>query len=281
MRVFDCFTFFNEFDMLELRLRELNKCVDVFVLVEADHTHTNIPKEFLFEQNKDRFSKWLDKIRHIKVTDMPMAEYAWTNENHQRNAIAKGLTDVEPDDLILVSDVDEIIRVDTIEYCKANPNEKWCLRMPLFQYKLNYQLITPSASHTNWGMAMLGSQLPTTTPQQLRNDRHEPLPKNCKVIDHAGWHFSWQGDSEFLKTKLISFAHQECVSDENIIDYTNPDKFFATKTGGNIYAGHTYEIVKINDYFPRTLLEDTAFLADRVLPNATHDAREFLPPYAY
>jgi hypothetical protein len=267
MRVFDCFTFFNEIDILELRLRELGDCVDIFVIVEANHTHTNKPKEFLFEKNKDRYAQWLDKIRYIKVTDMPIAANAWTNENFQRNAISRGLGDIEADDLILVSDVDEIFRTDSIEYCKSVPNEKYCFRMALYQYRLNYQLTTPSASHTEWGMGMLGSQLASTTPQQLRNERHLPLPANCKIIDHGGWHFSWQGDSEFLKNKCVNMAHQEFNNSDNLEEFDNFEKFFEKKIGGNIYANHTYEVVKIDEYFPKVLQNCPEFLSHLILPS--------------
>lgn len=277
MRVFDCFTFFNELDILELRLRELDSVVDVFVLVEADHTHTNNPKEMIFENNKDRFSQWLPKIRHIKVTDTPMSSDAWVNENFQRNAISRGLYDIEDNDLILVSDLDEIFRPSAVEYCKSNPNEKYCFRMALYQYRLNYQLTTPNASHTEWGMGMLGSQLKTTTPQKLRNERHLPLPQNCKIIDHGGWHFSWQGNSEFLKNKLRNMAHQEFHNNQNLDEFTDFEKFFESKTGGNIYAGHTYEIVKIDDYFPKTLQYSQGFLSYLVLPNALKSSKDFLP----
>jgi len=266
MRVFDCFTFFNELDMLELRLREMDPVVDIFVLVEADHTHTNNPKEFLFEKNKERFSQWLHKIRHIKVTDMPISSDAWVNENFQRNAVSRGLTDVEPDDLILVSDVDEIFRTESIEYCKAVPNEKYCFRMALYQYRLNYQR-TNSGAFTEWGMAMLGSQLKNTTPQQLRNERHFPLPVNCKIIDHGGWHFSWQGDSEFLKNKCKNMAHQEYNNNYNIEEFNQFEKFFETNSGGNIYAGHTFEIVKIDEYFPKVLQNSPGFLSHLILPS--------------
>jgi hypothetical protein len=277
MRVFDCFTFFNELDMLELRLREMDSVVDVFVLVEADHTHSNLPKTWIFEENKERFSQWLPKIRHVKVTDMPMSGDAWVNENHQRNAIARALTDIEADDRILVSDCDEVIRPSTVEYIKNSASKKWCLQMALFQYKLNYQR-TNAGAHTEWGMAMCGDQLQSTTPQELRNQRMNAAAYGAETVAHAGWHFAWQGDGEWLRTKLLSFAHQELNNPETLEAYQDPEKFFEQRRGGPVFSTDTFEIVKINDYFPSTL-QDTTFLSDRILPNAVHDAREFLPAH--
>ena len=67
MKVYDCFPFFNELDVLEIRLKELWDVVDVFVLAESNLSHSGKPKEYIFENNKERFSQWMSKIRHIKV----------------------------------------------------------------------------------------------------------------------------------------------------------------------------------------------------------------------
>ena len=92
MKIIDCFTFYNELDMLELRLNELNEVVDYFVLVECVKTHANNDKELYFENNKDRFSKFLDKIIHIIVKDnIPQTSNAWDIENYQRRGIDQGI----------------------------------------------------------------------------------------------------------------------------------------------------------------------------------------------
>ena len=71
MKVYDCFTFFNELELLDLRLKELNSYVDYFVLVEDTLTHTGKPKELIFEKNKDKYSDYLDKIIYVKINDLP------------------------------------------------------------------------------------------------------------------------------------------------------------------------------------------------------------------
>ena len=115
--IYDCFTFFNELDILELRLNILYKYVDKFVIVEGNKTHTGKDKDFIFEQNKNRFEKFLDKIIYIKVEDFPSLENSqtsedgnkWLYENYQRDAIMRGLTECKDDDIIITSDCDEII----------------------------------------------------------------------------------------------------------------------------------------------------------------------------
>ena len=73
MKIFDCFCFLNELELLELRLMELYDTVDYFVISEANKTHAGNPKEFIFEKNKKRYKKYLDKIIYVKVTDLPTA----------------------------------------------------------------------------------------------------------------------------------------------------------------------------------------------------------------
>lgn len=95
--VYDCFPFFNELDLLELRLRELSPVVDKFVLVEATRTFQKKEKPLVFEENKNRFSSFLDKIEHIVVGKFPGFFYkfrvpnAWDYENFQRDQISIGL----------------------------------------------------------------------------------------------------------------------------------------------------------------------------------------------
>ena len=108
MAVWDCFTFFNELDILELRLAELDPVVDRFVVAEATRTFSNEPKPLHFADNRQRFSRWLPKITHVIIDDLPAEGDAWDREAFQRNTVARGLGDARPDDVIMISDVDEI-----------------------------------------------------------------------------------------------------------------------------------------------------------------------------
>ena len=112
--IYDCFTFFNELELLELRLHELAGVVDKFVLVEATKTHSNQPKPLCYQENRSRFGEFQDRIIHIVVDDLPDAKNAWVLENFQRNGIGRGLTNCRPDDWVLVSDIDEIPRATTV-----------------------------------------------------------------------------------------------------------------------------------------------------------------------
>ena len=110
-RLFDCFTFFNELDLLEIRLETLDSVVDFFVIAEAPITYRADPKPLYFELNKQRFAKFLPKIRHIIVDDLPTEkgfDQNWQRETLQRAALERGLADARDEDIIMLSDLDEI-----------------------------------------------------------------------------------------------------------------------------------------------------------------------------
>ena len=122
MKIYDCFTFYNEFELLELRLMALWDVVDYFVIVEANRKHNGEPKNFNLIERKDDFKKFFPKIHYIM--DTSVVEYKgagdWSLENNQRNSIAKGLTEAEPDDLIMISDLDEIPAPDVFRRLQEN-----------------------------------------------------------------------------------------------------------------------------------------------------------------
>ena len=230
--VYDCFIFFNELDLLEIRLHELNDVVDKFVLVEADRTFQNNPKPFIFEENKERFSRFLDKIIHVKLTSYPVfipvinPFSPWKIEFYQRDSVVKGLKGCKPDDIILISDVDEIPRASVIkEYAEKGVNQIYGLKMDMFMYYLNHKLVF----NANSGMtkeeakdgiwhctAMLPYRLLKEKPRRLRKVimRTKRRGEVYKIIPNAGWHFSYMGGFKSIKDKLESFSHTEYNLDQ-------------------------------------------------------------------
>ena len=106
MSIYDCCIYFDDDLVLDIRLNILNKYVDYFVIVEGKKDHQGNIKKLNFKMEK--FSKFKDKIRYIVADDFPKSDYTWDLEHYQRNTISEGLFDVKEDDLIIVSDVDEI-----------------------------------------------------------------------------------------------------------------------------------------------------------------------------
>ena len=260
--VIDCFIFFNELEMLEFRLEELNEHVDYFVLVESNLTHTGIEKELFYQNNKKLFEKFNHKIIHIvselpkKISDdLSCEEYHqmlgcpvspsidkikelrdlfkkinsnwenWMREYIQRNDIIKGIEKLSPtdDDYIFISDCDEIWDTKFFEIVQNNETVN-SSRLP-FEGKMTnpYKLLQ---KNFYYDLECVGSW-PWASSVICRysniNDYGgcNSLRNNQKLdsIGYCGWHFSFFGGVEFIKTKLKSYTHQEY----NTPYFTNDD----------------------------------------------------------
>ncbi|MHA3788751.1 glycosyltransferase family 17 protein [Flavobacterium hauense] len=225
--VYDCFIFFNELDLLEIRLNELDSVVDKFVIVEADRTFQNDPKPFIFEENKERFAKYLDKIIHVKLTKYPLfipvinPFSPWKLEFYQRNSILKGLKECNQDDIILISDIDEIPRASLLkEYLERGVDRIYGLKMDMFMYFFNHKLIYDKESRMTkeeakdgiwFGTAMMPYNLLKQTPVRIRKTLMRTLRRKqvYDIIPNAGWHFTFMGGFNKIKQKLEAFSHTE------------------------------------------------------------------------
>jgi len=149
MKVYDVFSFYNEFDVLEIRLKELWNIVDYFVITESNLSHSGKPKDYIFENNMKKFAPYMSKIRHIKVADMPETSDSWVREKFQRAAGQRGLYDLRPEDIVIISDCDEISRADMIELIKEDENDydRYILYVAQFNYKINYMKIQNPSRH--------------------------------------------------------------------------------------------------------------------------------------
>ena len=283
MKIYDCFTFNNEFDLLELRLRELYDHVDYFVLVEANKTFQNKDKPFYYDENKQRFSQWHDKIITIRERHMPEDTDTWGRERHQRDAINNGLTFAQPNDIIMIGDVDEIPRVKTVQTLRTSDQSVWGFRMPLFNFKFNYMMCTQDY-YSVWSGAIRRSLL--NSPEDFRRMRHVlnqcPLnfkDDNVQIIEHAGWHFTYLGNEDFARSKIQSFAHDETNQPE-ILDQLNIEDSIRQGVG-IIRTNNDYRFtpVVLDDYFPKTIIDCIDSYKDKIIFDTTApNARQYLPP---
>ena len=134
MKIYDCFSYWDEDLLLDVRLNIMNKFVDYFVIVEGNKTWQNNPKKLRFDSNK--FKKFKDKIIYVPVEDMPDGDNPYVRENFQRNCISRGIKDAEEIDLIIISDLDEIPN----PFLLKNFDKKMryaVFEQKLFYYKLN------------------------------------------------------------------------------------------------------------------------------------------------
>jgi beta-1,4-mannosyl-glycoprotein beta-1,4-N-acetylglucosaminyltransferase len=205
MKTYDCFQFFNELDILEIRLNELYSQVDYFVIVEAEASHQYKRKPLYFNENKNRFLKFLNKIIHVVVpfSDFKTDDF-WYNENLQRSRLLKGIENAKDEDLIIISDVDEIVSNIALTNIKNNfIQNAYIFKQNLYMWYLNtrvdnYDWINSGISRKKY-LEKIGTQ----------SFKSNTLCKTFPKIENGGWHFSYLGNHEKIKIKLENFAHAE------------------------------------------------------------------------
>jgi len=207
MKIFDCFKFFNELELLDLRIMTLKDFADYFVLVEANKTHTGHPKEFIFEQHKDKFAEYLDRIIYVKVEDLPdySPDNIWIAENFQRNCINRGLEGrIELGDKVIISDIDEIPNPDTLKmYLQSD--EPVTMVQYLFYYYVNCRQISL------WRGSIMATYNKYESPQALRDfARHSGIGG----ISQGGWHYSFMGGAARIKEKVENIAESHMIINE-------------------------------------------------------------------
>ncbi len=229
-RIYDCFTFFNELDVLDIRLKELSSIVDRFVLVESTKTLLGEDKPLYFLENKHRFTRFLDKIEHIIVefpgilppppgpkssqpTD-PEEAKALAREYYQREQILRGLEKAQPHDLIIISEVDEVPRQSRLGDAKAlrRPDDIVVFTMPFYCYQLRRRardfkwdygprmleyrfLVSPQAVRSTeiYGSVIARAVGLGTFHARWMNWWFYGLPNTLFEIRDGGWHFSHIG----------------------------------------------------------------------------------------
>ena len=208
-RLFDCFIFFNEIDLLEIRLEESFDHVDYFVICEATRTFRGAPKPLIFSENRDKFAKYLPKIRHVVVDDMPMDGDAWQREFHQRNAIKRGIPDATPNDVVAISDCDEIIKRVTWNFLRDNSGY-FMLDMPMYQFYLNTM-----AAPCGWNKAYAYTFSLHEKIRDYNDGRRLPeevfnrFPGINHRVPAAGWRFTFLGGASRVIEKIQAYLMQK------------------------------------------------------------------------
>lgn len=253
----DCFTFYNELDMLECRLDYLYDKVDKFVLVEASITHSGKTKPMYFAENKERYRRYLDKIIHVSI-DIDPSQYNWKHdqsknfdnaswhvENLQRNGILKGIKDLPNNAVIMISDLDEIPNKDAIDRAVRMLSSKQSVSMETrqFYYNLGQCLVEP------WPATVLAraQYVKIISPQKLRDSKN-----NMLWIKNGGWHLTYFGDASAIQNKIMNFAHQEYNRDQfTDLNYIEQ----RVKNGEELY-GRPFPMVKVDiNQFPEIFLK--------------------------
>tara|TARA_Y100001936_G_C15926103_1_gene586763 strand:- start:54 stop:869 length:816 start_codon:yes stop_codon:yes gene_type:complete len=189
MKIYDCFSYWDEDLLLKIRFNILNDYVDFFVVVEGNKTWQDNPKKLKF--NIDNFKEFEKKIIYIPVEDMPKGDNPYLRENFQRNAIERGIRNANEDDIIIISDLDEI--PNPKNFFRFKKSMRYAVFRQLhFYYKLNLQ----SKQNPFWYGSRICVKKYLRSPQWLRDLKFKKRPiwridkfRLNNIIDNGGWHF--------------------------------------------------------------------------------------------
>lgn len=246
MRIFDCFMYYNEDVVLEVRLNYLNQFVDEFIIVESIYNHKGEEKKLNFNINK--FPEFKNKIKYFILNNQPpniekidikdsenekSRKYilnGYKRDHFQRNYISKGIQIADSDDLIIISDIDEIPNLEKVNLSEIQN------QLILFNQRMCYYKFNLYQKDYNWVGSRACKKKNLISPQWLRDIKPKNYPKwrldtffsknkynNVSFIDNGGWHFSYLNTPDLIEQKLRSYTHHR-EYDLNPIGIENIEK---------------------------------------------------------
>lgn len=240
--IVDAFLYYDELDLLEVRLRELDAVVDVFILVEATQTFSGRPKpaHFVRQRRDPRLQPYLHRIVHVIVDELP-GESPRTREQYQRNQIARGLAllpELRDDDLLIVADVDEIPRAEAVALIRDTPDfrsRQGALGLTWYVHSLHCRVLG-----THFGARVLPFGM-FTNAAELRRLR-QTFPDEY-ALPKAGWHCSYFGmGPAALRARLLDLGAVEQVDPEALSD----ERLHAAQRNCGWYTEDGFERVRVD-----------------------------------
>ena len=238
--------------MLDLRMNILNQYVEKFIIVEAAFDHQGNPKKKNFKISN--FKEFENKIKYFFIESFPKGLSSWERENYQRNYISQCLKELNEEDLVIISDIDEIPNLKTIN--QFDTNKYSVFEQKMFYYKFNLL----NTNQPLWYGSKLCKKKHLKSPQWLRNLKSKQYPfwrfdkKNINIIKNGGWHFSFIRKPNQIIKKIESYAHSEFnknkfKDEKRIIEKIN--------NGDDIFdRGIKYSKVNIGNSFPEYILKN-------------------------
>lgn len=284
MRVFDSFRFFNELELLEIRLNVLNDVVDYFVLTESPYTISGKEKPLYYLENRNRFEKFNHKIIHNITEEIPndFSDYLdkksyhtaykdidlncglpyiqipirYQRDLYARNCTAYGLIQagVQDDDIVITSDADEIINPQVLEDLSwFDPENHYLVLSRAFYFKLNYLYMK------NW----MGSRICTWKYlKEISVDKLRGEHSNAYKIEDGGWHWSFFGDAEKFKQKISSYG--DCHLD--IPSITNNIEERIENGLDPLGRSNFLQVVPIDDTYPEYIINNQKKYSEFIKP---------------
>ena len=249
MKIFDCFIFNHEIELLEIRLNILNDYVDKFVITEGDMTFSGLPKESHFLNNKERFAKWEDKII-LNQINIPECESPWHREIYSRNAMIN-LDIFNDDDLIVMSDGDEIPNPEILEQASewVSDDTHFTFEQSCYAYWMN-NLYSDKWFGTR---AATYKYVNNTTVDDIREGTEDESKISGSIITNGGWHFTYLGNEDHIRQKINSF----CDRHFDVPEVT--ENISKNLEDGNDVLNRThisYRKVDLDDSFPQYIIDN-------------------------
>lgn len=288
--VIDCIPFFNELDILKLRLHILDPLVDRFVIEEATHTFSGLPKDLCFEKNREMFEEFLPKITYLVVDNSPEEISTHERDKFQKNALAKALTDASDEDVLILSDVDEIPNPAVLQELvkRFDPDKIYHLAQRNFYCYLNMEEVSgnllsitgefPGVERRMWlGTKVFAKKnIPESGIIDLREISPED-PRSVRVAD-GGWHFGYMGSchetdvSRRVGTKVVAAAHQEYNTEDVLAEVK--DRLIL---GEDIFGRNAvFQWAVVDESYPQYLLEHKSEYDYLIMPPISRGKKAFV-----
>lgn len=288
--VIDCIPFFNELDILKLRLHILEPLVDRFVIEEATHTFSGLPKDLCFEKNREMFEEFLPKITYLVVDNSPKEISTHERDKFQKNALAKALTDASDEDVLILSDVDEIPNPAVLQELvkRFDPDKIYHLAQRNFYCYLNMEEVSgnllsitgefPGVERRMWlGTKVFAKKnIPESGIIDLREISPED-PRSVRVAD-GGWHFGYMGSchetdvSKRVGTKVVAAAHQEYNTEDVLAEVK--DRLIL---GEDIFGRNAvFQWAVVDESYPQYLLEHKSEYDYLIMPPISKGKKAFV-----
>ena len=262
--------YWDEDLLLDLRMNILNKVVDYFVIVEGNKTWQNNTKKFKFKIEK--FKKFKKKIIYVKVNDLPDGKNPWLRENFQRNCISRGLQKAREEDLIMISDLDEIPNPSVIKLFKATMKYA-VFQQKLYYYKLNLQ----SETDPLWLGTRICIKKYLKSPQWLRELKFKKRPfwridklRLNNILENGGWHFC---NLKSPKKLLYKYKNVCETNDQFIFKNKIPKRYLNENTikknikkrSSIIGRNEQFNVKKLDNSFPSYLIKNKKFYSKWII----------------
>ena len=288
--IYDCIPFFNELDILNLRLHVLDSIVDKFIIEESTVTFSGEPKELCFEKNKEMFQEFLPKIEYIVVDNSPVDTTTHLRDKFQKNALEKGLVNAGEDDMIILSDVDEIPNPEALKELKEHfdPDKVYHFAQRMFYCFINMEEVSgnllsitgefPGIERKMWlGTKVFAKRsIPEDGIIQLREA--SVTAPNAVRVANGGWHFGYMGSrheadvSKRIGDKVVAAAHQEYNTEDILAEAK-----YRLMLGEDMFGRNAkFQRVEVDETYPEYLLQHRSDYEYLIMPPISRGKQQFI-----